>query len=185
MTLKKLAVASRNPVKLNAAHSALARAFGQTQWQLEGLGVASGVAEQPMTEAETRLGAENRLTALRQSVVDADFYVAIEGGYDRIQGLPYTFAYIAISDGLHTQVGRTGTLPLPESVARAIEAGGELGPLMDALFQQNDIKQKGGAIGALTDHLVDRTGIYRDTLCLLLAPWLHPELYRGEALGNA
>ncbi|GAA5190123.1 inosine/xanthosine triphosphatase [Ferrimonas gelatinilytica] len=178
MTMQKqLAIASCNPVKIRAAQQALEAAFGDHQWQLQPHAVPSGVAEQPLSEAETRQGAENRLAALRQAAPGADFYVAIEGGYDRIQGQPMTFAYIAISDGQRIQVGRSGTLPLPATIGRALEAGGELGPLIDRLFNDHNIKQKGGAIGVLTDHLVDRTGIYRDTLCLLLAPWLHPELY--------
>ncbi|SHI25032.1 inosine/xanthosine triphosphatase [Ferrimonas marina] len=178
MSTKTLAVASANPVKINAAEQALSRAFTDTHWQVNAQPVPSGVAEQPLSEAETRRGAEQRLQALMAQCPQADFFAAIEGGYDRIQGQPFTFAYIAISDGKRTQVGRTGTLPLPESIGQALEQGGELGPLMDQLFNDHNIKQKGGAIGVLTQHLVDRTGIYRDTLCLLLAPWLHPELFR-------
>ncbi len=174
---KQLAIASLNPVKIRAAQQALEAAFPDQQWQLRPHAVPSGVAEQPLSEEETRQGAENRLAALQQAAPDVDFYVAIEGGYDRLQGQPMTFAYIAISDGRRVQLGRSGTLPLPESIGAALEAGGELGPLMDQLFNDNNIKQKGGAIGVLTHHLVDRTGIYRDTLCLLLAPWLHPTLY--------
>lgn len=172
-----LVVASKNPVKIRAAQQAMENAYPDRIWQVEGISVPSGVAEQPMDEAETRLGAENRLAALQQARPEADFFAAFEGGYDRISGQPYTFAFVAISDGKRTQVGRSGTLPLPEQVAKKLEAGGELGPLMDQLFNGQNIKQKGGAIGMFTNGLIDRASTYRDTMTLLLAPFLHPELY--------
>ncbi|WP_298443560.1 inosine/xanthosine triphosphatase [uncultured Ferrimonas sp.] len=177
MTAPLLLVGSSNPVKIRAAHQALQRAFADQPWQVEGVSVPSGVAEQPMDEPQTRLGAINRLAALQQLRPQAQFYAAFEGGYARIDGQPYTFAYVAISDGQRTQVGRSGTLPLPASIAAALEAGGELGPLMDALFNDHNIKHKGGAIGLLTNGIIDRASTYRDTMTLLLAPFLHPELY--------
>ena len=54
----KIAVGSTNPVKLTAV-----RIAAQGQWPdavVEGFAVASGVAEQPRSDAETRQGAENR-----------------------------------------------------------------------------------------------------------------------------
>ncbi|TKB51627.1 non-canonical purine NTP phosphatase [Ferrimonas sediminicola] len=177
-TEKTLLVASCNPVKINAARRALERAFPHCQWQVKGLSVPSGVDEQPMGDTETRVGTINRMEAILQE--SADFYVAFEGGYDRIHGQGFTFAYIAASDGNQTQIGRSGLLPLPELVSRRLEQGEELGPLMDELFNDHNIRQKGGAMGILTNNLVDRTSIYSDTLCLLLAPFLHPELYANS-----
>ncbi|WP_051202112.1 inosine/xanthosine triphosphatase [Ferrimonas senticii] len=170
-------VASSNPVKIQAAQQALTLAFPNSDWQIEGISVPSGVAEQPLSEAETRLGAANRLQALQQHNPNADFYAAFEGGFARIDGQPYTFAYVAIADQQRQQIGRSGTLPLPETIAQQLETGGELGPLMDQLFNDHNIKQKGGAIGILTNNLLDRSSTYRDTMLLLLAPFLHPELY--------
>ncbi|QIZ77804.1 inosine/xanthosine triphosphatase [Ferrimonas lipolytica] len=177
MSEKRAVVASKNPVKVQAAQQALSQAFPATTWLVEGFAVPSGVAEQPLTETETRLGAENRLNALRLAQPDADFYAAFEGGYDRFNGSPFTFAYVAISNGERVQFGRSATLPLPEQVAIQLEQGGELGPLMDILFNDHNIKQKGGAIGLFTNGKVDRCSTYRDTMTLLLAPFLHPNLF--------
>ncbi|MBY5992983.1 inosine/xanthosine triphosphatase [Ferrimonas balearica] len=177
MSASTVAVASHNPVKIRAAEDALGRAFPAHRWTSRPHAVPSGVAEQPMSEAETRQGALNRLAALKRADPQADFHVAFEGGYDRLEGVPVTFAYVAVCHGERTQVGRSGALPLPPQVATALEAGGELGPVMDALFNQHNIKQRGGAIGVLTGGLLDRAGFYRDTLTLLLAPYLFPHLY--------
>lgn len=172
-----VAIASHNPVKIRAAEAALTKSFSQRQWQSRAHDVPSGVADQPMTEKETRDGALNRLANLKGAEPHADYYVAFEGGYDRLDGVPCTFAYVAICDGQRTLVGRSAALPLPTRIAERLEAGEELGPVMDDEFQQHNIKQQGGAIGILTGGLQDRAGIYHDTLLLLLAPYRYPELY--------
>ncbi|MBY6187122.1 inosine/xanthosine triphosphatase [Marinobacter hydrocarbonoclasticus] len=177
MSTARIAVASHNPVKVRAAQEALASSFADRVWLTCPHSVCSGVSEQPMTEAETREGALNRLANLKQHQPDADFFVAFEGGYDRLDGVPCTFAYIAVCNGVRTQVGRSAALPLPPRIAARLEQGEELGPVMDHTFAQHNIKQKGGAIGVLTGGLMDRAGVYRDTLLLLLAPFRYPELY--------
>ncbi|MBY5981598.1 inosine/xanthosine triphosphatase [Ferrimonas balearica] len=177
MSQAVVAVASHNPVKIRAAEQALAHSFADRPWQSRAHAVPSGVAEQPMNDEETRQGALNRLAALRQADPEADYYVAFEGGYDRLDGVPCTFAYVAVSDGHRTRVGRSAPLPLPPVIATRLEAGEELGPVMDDLFQQHNIKQRGGAIGILTGGLMDRASLYQDTLILQLAPFRFPELY--------
>ncbi len=172
-----VAIASHNPVKIRAAEQALSQSFADRQWLSRPHAVPSGVADQPMTEAETRDGALNRLANLKAMEPRADYFVAFEGGYDRLDGIPCTFAYVAVCDGRRTLVGRSAALPLPTRIARRLEAGEELGPVMDEEFQQHNIKQRGGAIGILTGGLQDRAGIYHDTLLLLLAPYRYPELY--------
>jgi non-canonical (house-cleaning) NTP pyrophosphatase len=48
---------------------------------------------------------------------------------------------------------------------------------MDELFNTENIKQKGGAIGLLTNHLATRESSYTQALLLAMAPFNHPELY--------
>ncbi|MEL7534480.1 MAG: DUF84 family protein, partial [Bacteroidota bacterium] len=51
----KIIVASRNPVKIEATRLAFAEVFPQAALELIGLSIASGVSDQPMDEAETKL----------------------------------------------------------------------------------------------------------------------------------
>jgi len=53
----RLVVASRNPVKLRATRQAFERAFPQQSFDVAALAVDSGVADQPMSDVETREGA--------------------------------------------------------------------------------------------------------------------------------
>ena len=172
----RIMVGSRNPVKINAVRNAFARVFDQCEIHCEGMHAPSLVDDQPMTDAETRLGAVNRVAYCREHS-EADFYVAMEGGVDRFEDGAATYAYVVIANRERQSVGRSAQLPLPDSVFEALEAGEELGHVMDRLFNTENIKQKGGAIGLLTNGHESRESNYTQALILALAPFLHGERY--------
>lgn len=176
MSSIQLAVGSKNPVKINAVQRAFTSLFSQAEICCTGYSTASGVADQPMSWQETRQGALNRLSNL-QGAVQADYYVAIEGGVHVFTDGPATFAFIAISDGQRQSVGRSAQLPLPPQVYQALIAGEELGQVIDRLFNTDNAKQKQGAIGLLTQGHESRTSSYVQATTLALAPFLHPQLY--------
>lgn len=176
----KIIVGSKNPVKVNAASNALGKVLGEKYPDLtldvSGIDAPSLVPDQPMTEAETREGAVNRVKACMQSQ-NADWYIAIEGGVDNFTDGPATFAYIAVCDGHAWSVGRSANLPLPGSVYASLQQGEELGDVMDRLFDTHNIKQKGGAIGLLTNHLSTRQSVYELAIILTMARFNFYELY--------
>lgn len=172
-------VGSNNPVKINAAHAAIQRLFPANVVVCEGLNAPSGVADQPMTDAETRLGAVNRVAYCKRHQ-DADYYVAIEGGVDNFVDGPATFAYVVIADNNQQSVGRSAQLPLPPLVYHALVQGEELGHVMDRLFNTENIKQKGGAIALLTKDQASRGSIYEQACLLAMAPFINAELYQGR-----
>jgi inosine/xanthosine triphosphatase len=175
-TSLKIIVGSKNPVKVNAAKFAFSRCYPECEIDCQGMNAPSNVAEQPITAAETLLGAQNRVRYCKTQK-QADFYVAFEGGVDRFEYGPSTFAYVVIANQHKESVGRSAILPLPEKIYQALCDGEELGPLMDSLFDTDNIKQKGGAIGLLTNGLESREGNYRQAIILAMAPFLHRELY--------
>lgn len=172
----KLIVGSKNPVKVNAARVGLATVFPDVVIDCEGLHASSGVADQPMTAAETRQGAINRVTFCRQHAA-ADYYVAFEGGVDLLDDGPATFAYIAVADRSRQSIGRSTLLPLPQVAYQALLKGEELGDTMDRLFNTSNVKQKEGAIGLLTNGHATRESIYTQALILAMAPFLNAEVY--------
>lgn len=172
----RVAVASQNPVKVNAAKQALSLMFSDCYVECQGVSVPSGVSEQPLDWRETRQGALNRVNnLLLQS--EADYYVAIEGGVDYFEDGPATFAFVVIHDGEQQSVGRTAQLPLPKSVYQRLVKGEELGPVMDDIFGTTNIKQAGGAIGLLTDHHVTRQQQYEQGLLMAFGPFLKSNIY--------
>jgi len=170
-------VGSTNPVKINAIKNTMSTYYPESEIKCKGLNAPSLVSEQPMTSQETREGAINRLRYC-QKVEDADFYAAIEGGVDLFEDGASTFAYIIIANNERMSVGRGANLPLPLGVYTRLKEGDELGPLMDELFNTKNIKQKGGAIGLLTNGYATREANYTQAAILTMAPFIHAEFYQ-------
>lgn len=177
----KIKIGSKNPVKINAAAKAMATLFPDAQIDAQGMDAPSGVADQPMTDLETRQGAINRVRYCQQQSqiqqTEVDYYFAMEGGVDCFEFGPATFAYIAIGHQDQLAIGRSAILPLPMQVYRALEAGEELGHVMDRLFNTVNIKQKGGAIGLLTHGNATRESNYTQAIILAMAQFLNPAIY--------
>jgi inosine/xanthosine triphosphatase len=167
-----IAVASANPAKINAVSQCFETNFPEQAITVTGIAVPSGVAEQPLSSAETLLGAENRLLALKQQV-SADYYVAIEAGLDN----DLTFAWMLIEHQGKQGKARSASLMLPPAALQLLADGQQLGDAMDQLFGTSNIKQAGGAIGLLTHNRLSRSSVYQQALTLALIPFLNPERF--------
>ncbi|MGM0397390.1 MAG: inosine/xanthosine triphosphatase [Halobacteriota archaeon] len=149
----RVAVGSENPVK----RAATERALADVATAVESVAVESGVAEQPWGEAETIEGAKTRAERAR-SADDYDLGVGIEGGVASVDGAEGLFLimWAAVTDGEQVGLGAGPRLELPETVASRLEAGAELGPVLDDLLDTTGIKQTQGAAGVLTDRIITR-----------------------------
>ncbi|SON50512.1 inosine/xanthosine triphosphatase [Vibrio tapetis] len=176
--MKKVIIASLNPAKINAVKSAFEQAFPEGAFTFEGVSVASEVADQPMTDSETKLGAINRVRNAKQANSSADFYVGLEAGFEN----NCTFAWMIIENQANEEAlirgeSRSSSLMLPPEVIKQLHAGKELGDVMDAVFGTNNIKQKGGPIGLLTQNQLTRSSVYQQALILALIPFTNIELF--------
>lgn len=169
-------VASGNPVKIESARRAFEQVFGQAP-RVEGIAVSSGVADQPLSDSATLRGARNRVRAARRERPEADFWVGIEGGVDYQNGHCEAFGWIVVRSGIQESSARSATFPLPASVGRRLRGGDELGPLVDRLFDEENTKQKGGAVGLLTNGIITRQALYLQPLIFALLPFRQPDLY--------
>lgn len=167
----KIRVASANPAKINAVTSAFAEVFNHEVMDVQGIAVPSGVADQPMNSEETLLGAMNRVAALVNE--DADYRVAIEAGLDG----DFTFAWMVIEHQGKIGKARSASLMLPPVALAELKQGKELGDVMDALFDQTNVKQKGGAIALLTQNKLSRSSVYHQALILAMIPFLNPAIF--------
>jgi inosine/xanthosine triphosphatase len=172
----KIAVGSTNPVKIAAVQAVMTRAWPAVE--IVSLDVPSGVSVMPFSDNECIMGARNRATAARVAL-DADLGVGLEGGVQpHTVGLMLVgWVVIVASDG-RAGVGGSPRLPLPDSIASRILAGAELGPVMDDLLGEANIKQKGGAIGALTGGLVMRQEAFATAVAYALSPFVAPTFYQ-------
>lgn len=175
-----VAVGSTNPVKIAAVRAVLARVAPGAR--VEGRAVSSGVADQPVGDAETIRGARARAVAARQAL-GAALGVGLEGGVVELaHGGMRTCAWAVVAgpDG-REGVGGSLAMPLPPGIAERIRGGEELGHAMDALTGMHDTKRGQGAVGILTAGLIDRQRAYESLVTYALAPFLAPEFWSAPA----
>lgn len=160
-----VAVGSGNPVK----RAAVARALPDAE--VTAVPVESGVSEQPVGPAETVRGARNRA---ERALDGHDLGVGIEGGVARLEGVDglWLVMWAAATDGERWGTGGGPSIRLPEAVARRVDDGEPLGPVMDDVAGREDLGEKEGAAGVLTDGVVDRKGALVTAVAGALGPFL-------------
>ncbi len=171
-----IVVASTNPVKIQAALDGFQQMFPAESFTVEGVAVASGVSDQPMTDAETLQGAINRVKAARRAAPQAAYWIGLEGGVEDRAGELETFAWIVVTDGIRSGKSRTATFFLPEETARLVRQGIELGDADDQVFGRANSKQQNGSVGLLTRDVIDRAAFYSQAVILALIPFRNPAL---------
>ena len=177
-----LVVASQNPVKVEATRRGFVSMFPSVAFHLHPVAVPSGVRPQPLSDAETLQGALNRAQHAAQLVPQADYWVGIEGGVEERQGSMEAFAWIVVLTPHLLGKSRTGTFSVPEEVAALIRQGQELGMAVEEVYQQAQVKSTTGAVGVLTEGVIDRVQLYEHAVVLALIPFKYTERSRGIAL---
>lgn len=161
-------VGSGNPVKRRATESVV-----PGEWTVATRSVPSGVSEQPTGHAETVEGASNRA---RRAFAEptADLGIGIEGGVADFDGVPgrYLVMWAAATDGERLTRASGPAFPLPDAIADRIDAGEELGPVMDDVLGTTDVARQQGAAGAFTGGAVDRTSALGQAVAGALGPFL-------------
>ncbi len=175
--MKKVIVASKNPVKINATKKAFESVFPEENFEVVGMEVPSFVSDQPMSNEETLEGAINRAENAKLAKKDADFWVGIEGGIETDGVDMDAFGWMIILSEKRFGQARSCTFPLPPYVAKAVNAGQELGHVNDAFFKMHNSKQGGGAVGSLTNNVVTRMDLYVQPLILALIPFVQENLF--------
>ncbi|MDO8503853.1 MAG: inosine/xanthosine triphosphatase [bacterium] len=176
--MKRIVIASKNPVKIKATLSAFKKMFPDEKFVIEGISILSGVSDQPMSDSETFQGAWNRAKNASRQTPNADFWVGIEGGIEEKNSEMEAFAWVVVeSSDNKLGKGKTGTFLLPSKIVALIKQGKELGEATDIVFGRTNTKQEGGTVGILTDNVVDRTKYYTQAIVIALIPFKNRALY--------
>jgi inosine/xanthosine triphosphatase len=176
--MKKVIVASTNPVKIESALLGFTRMFPDESFDVQGVSTLSNVSEQPMSSNETLIGATNRAQNVSKLVTEADYWVGIEGGIEDVNEELEVFAWAVVKsrDGKIGK-GKTGSFFLPNKVAELVRQGVELGEADDIVFGRTNSKQVNGAIGILTDDVITRTTYYVPAVIMAVIPFKNIMLY--------
>ncbi|MCA9960520.1 MAG: inosine/xanthosine triphosphatase [Chloroflexota bacterium] len=171
----KVAVGSTNPVKVAAVREMVLRQWPEAD--IVSVAVPSGVSTMPMSDAESLAGARNRARAACAQI-GADLGIGLEGGVNPDENGLMLHSWVVVVDGNGREgIGGAGRLPLPNFIAQRILNGEELGPVMDDVLGETEVRQKGGAIGALTAGLVMRREAFALGVAYALAPFVAAQLY--------
>lgn len=184
-------VGSVRPAKVESVRAAL-QAIGEVapafrHADVRGVDVSGAAPAMPVGQAAILAGARARARALldwaaREAQESAPkFFVGLEGGVepvviDGVRRLGLA-SWACVSDGVRWSYGAGGLILLPDAVAAAVEAGEELGEIIDRVAGPGTRGTR-GAWGVLTRDRIGRQDIFRLAVLSAFAPFFNPDLYR-------
>jgi inosine/xanthosine triphosphatase len=186
----RILVGSTRRPKLAAVEAAI-NDFGgvlapASQFEVTGADVESGVGHTPASRSELMQGARQRVEALvhlaREKPEPAHYFVGLEGGLDTLdeQGQPRVFleSWAYVSDGRNGHYGRSGSVEIPDALAREVlENGVELSVAIDRFAGAVGIRDNQGAWGVLSSGLISRTEAFRVAVVAAFAPFYNSKMY--------
>lgn len=174
-----VSIGTKNPSKIVSVENAFKKIFPDKKILFLTENVSSGVRDQPLSDKEGAEGALNRAKAVFRLHPDSDFSIGLEGTIEEIDYGMMVYGWVVVID----KSGNIGTscgtkLMLPEKVAERIRHGEELGPIMDDITNNKNIKHKGGTSAILTKNLIVREMEFEVTTIAAMSRFISPELYK-------
>lgn len=165
-------VGSENPVKIAAARDVLQKFHPQLT--VNAVAVHSTVGEQPWG-AEAERGAEARAL---ECIGNGDMGIGIEAGVlEKADGL-YDVQHCFIVDGTGwTTRGQGMGFRYPPAVADLVRKGMSVGDACAQLFEEGDQGSGKGAIGILTNGVLDRKTLTEQAVLAAMVPRIRKDLY--------
>ena len=208
-----IAVGSKRGPKLNAVTEALqsfsAALAPDTQFEVVGVEVESGVSHTPSSRDELMRGARQRAEALvemaRQSGAPWQYFVGLEGGLDVVhegaspdeaprrsalrqsgQRRVFLESWAYVSDSVRGHYGRSGSIEIPEALAHEVlENGVELAAAIDRFAGAVGIRDAQGAWGVLSSNFITRQEAFRVAVLAAFAPFYNEKMYRAAAAAGS
>ena len=146
----KVIVGSTNRVKIDAVKEVL----GGMGYDVKGVDAPSGVSNQPFSDAETVTGASHRAEAC---LAFGEVGIGLEAGVEYLNNQLYlvNWGVLKTTTGQCFYAGGT-RIPLPSELIAPLEAGQELGEVIDAYSKRQNVRSNEGAIGILTADFFNR-----------------------------
>lgn len=175
--MKKVAVGSKNPRKLESVELAFKEVWPEEKWEIVGIDSQSGVSNQPMSDEESITGARNRA---RHAIKEAksDFGVGLEGGLQKIGPHHFQCGWMVVIDKNGKEgIGSSIKMNTPRRAMELIEKGMELGEVSDVLFGKVNSKRAEGYFGLMTKNAITRMKGYKDGVIVALTRFINPHLF--------
>ncbi|MET1101585.1 MAG: inosine/xanthosine triphosphatase [Pyrodictiaceae archaeon] len=180
MSTCRVAVGSRNPVKLKAVKRAFRELCNPT---LVSVDVNPGVPRQPIGICQVLEGALNRALASLEHT-GTDYSVGIEAGIIEYHGVIDLEAQVAIviSREGEAGVGASPAFMLPTGWLKMMKEGVELEEIAEKTIGFQRIGENIGLIGYLSNGLITRTDLTYYAVLMAILPWINRKLYKPLSL---
>jgi inosine/xanthosine triphosphatase len=145
------------------------RAVAALEMGLAGLsGPPSPLGSQDSSDSSNPTG----FTSSSEAPLQTCLGVGLEGGVVELSDGLYSTVWVSVIDsqGNHTEANGA-RFRVPDQIAQLILAGGEMGPVVEKLVGEVDVRQKQGMIGVITNGFVDRTEEYTGIAKMALGLW--------------
>ena len=181
----EILVASKNPVKIRATREAFLSFYESVI--ISSMKIADidpkgdHLKAQPVGEDQTYEASRWRVKSARSHHSRFNFYVGIEGGVVLTpRNKPRIIVYSSVGNDSFIETVRGCEIPLPQEFYKRLLSSPhlELGDLMNEISGISNIKQKEGAVGFLTQNVVTRYDILKQSVIMALIPFLNPEYFR-------
>lgn len=172
----KVAIGSKNPVKINAVQNVLKRIYDEVN--VAGVDVDSGVPHQPFGKDQTIRGAVNRAKNAYSNKFDLS--VGVESGLMEIQNSITDYIdlqWCAVFDGKKITLGVSSGFEYPPSVIKEVMDGKEVGEVMDKVTGVDNLGQKEGAVSYLSHGMLDRTENTEQCVLTAMIPRINEKIY--------
>jgi inosine/xanthosine triphosphatase len=171
-----IVLGSTSPVKVNATKQAFDTYFDDVE--VKGLPLASGVKAFPTSDKETLQGALNRANEARSLEPEADFSVGIEGGLSKFDRYVLVKQVAVVIKEDVTGIGVSAGYSAPERLLRQLDmASDESRNIIDSYFGRKEILSNEGAIGVVTNGVLDRTRVTKDAVICALTRFVNTQFY--------
>ncbi|MGM0843885.1 MAG: DUF84 family protein [Bacillota bacterium] len=166
-----IAIGTKNKAKVEAVQNGFAELLCNEELDFESFKTKSGVSEQPFSDKETIQGAVNRASEVLE-MSEGSIGIGLEGGVVETQYGLFLCNWGALAERGETPIIAGGArILLPETIAKRVRNGEELGPVMDDYCQSEGIRHHEGAMGIFTKGAVNRDEMFKHTVKLLIGQW--------------
>lgn len=182
-------IASTRVPKVNGVKKAVEKLMNRfhvpgMEVQFETMQGESGVSEMPLSLEETLTGARQRAESVFERE-KTDISVGVEGGLYLIADKVFLQSWTCIFDGKDFHYGGSGSLEIPQSLARDVFVNGQmLGDAIDAFSRQVDVRSNQGTFGVLTNDLVTREDSFELSAVNAFIPYFNKKMYGVRVTNN-
>ena len=130
--------------------------------KIVGVGVDSGIVDQPLDEETTTKGAFNRAKEAGRVVTDCDFSIGLEGGLSLVRGDYYLICVAVIIDKDNKNyVGVSSKFPLPKKVSELVKQGKKFGVEIRKFEKETETDSN---LASVVSNLIKRDVAFREAI---------------------